>query len=192
MLRIALLVSGTGSNMMAIHKSITSRELPIELVCVIGDRNCPAIDKANHAGITTRMFDRKTVNVSEAIMEYLEGKVDLIVMTGFLSIISENFCRRWKNKIINIHPSLLPKYGGSGMWGPRVHTAVLINAEKFTGATVHHVNETIDGGEIIMQRSMEIPKGVSVNELQRIILEEVEHQLIIDVLKKFAREHKNV
>ena len=113
----------------------------------------------------------------------LENKVDLIVLAGYLSIIDKDFISNWNNKIINIHPSLLPKYGGKGMYGMNVHEAVIANKEKKSGCTVHFVDVDIDTGKILLQRKVDVSNNETPESLQKKVLKE-EHQLLIEAIEK--------
>lgn len=187
MLKIAVFVSGSGSNLQEIINKTISNELKIKIKYVISDRYCYAIQRAKKCAIETITIDRKNNNFSQKAIKTLADDVDLIVLAGFLSVLSREFCIKWKDKIINIHPSLLPKYGGSGMYGIKVHEAVISNKEEYTGATVHFVNEKVDDGRIIMQRRIKVPVNITPDELQKKVLYEIEHKLIIDAIKKLCR-----
>lgn len=187
MYKLAILASGNGSNLQAIIDSIKAGQLKAEICYVISDRNAYAIERAVAYGISTFVFDRRKYDVSFELDELFNVDVDLIVFAGFLSILSPKFCKKWYKKIINIHPSLLPKYGGSGMYGIKVHQAVLDNKEKETGATVHYVDESVDGGEVIMQRSILVPDGITAHALQKKVLLEIEHNIIVDAIKEVIK-----
>lgn len=192
MFRIAVLVSGSGSNLQAIIDAVIHKELPIQIEYVIADRQCFALERANMFGIQAILFDRKSSILSHEIHNVLEGKVDMIVMAGFLSILSKSFCDAWKGKIINIHPSLLPKFGGPGMYGIKVHQEVILQKEIETGATVHYVTEEVDGGDIILQEKIAVPQNITPEELQKKVLEEVEHALIVNALRRIVRNVNHV
>lgn len=163
--KVAVLVSGGGSNM---RKLI---ENGIKLECIIADRACGAENIAKENNIPFYMFNRKTTNVSKEIVKLLdEKKIDLVVLAGFLSILEDEFLAKYENRIINIHPSLLPKYGGFGMHGMNVHREVFKNGEKESGCTVHYVNQEIDGGEIIEQEKVDISEAKSPEEIQKLVL----------------------
>ncbi len=182
MSKIAVLVSGGGSNM---HQLIKNG---IKLDCVIADRICGAEKIAKENNIPFFIFDRKTSNVSEEILKLLEKReINLVVLAGFLSILDGKILKRYENKIINIHPSLLPKYGGYGMHGLKVHQAVFDNNEKESGCTVHYVNEAIDAGAIIEQEKVDISSAKSPEEIQRLVLEK-EWQLLPRVVKRIIEQ----
>lgn len=180
--KIAVLVSGSGSNMYQLIKS------GITLDCVIADRVCGAENIAKENSVPFFMFDRKTTNISEKIFELLEErKIDLVVLAGFLSILSGKILKKYENKIINIHPSLLPKYGGFGMHGLKVHKEVFMNKEKESGCTVHFVNENVDAGAIIEQEKVNISDAKSPEEIRKIVLAK-EWVLLPRVVKKMIEE----
>ena len=186
--KIAVLVSGNGSNLQKIIDSIHKKELMnVEISQVIADRNCFAMERALDEDIETFIVERGG-NISVEIEEYLDSETDLIVLAGFLSILSEEFCKKWERKIINIHPSLLPKYGGAGMYGKKVHQAVLANHEKESGATVHYVTFGIDEGEIILQKTIKIKPNETADWLATKV-HEVEYEILIEVLKMLSKSN---
>ncbi|MBQ3438077.1 MAG: phosphoribosylglycinamide formyltransferase [Fusobacterium sp.] len=179
--KVAVLVSGGGSNM---HQLIKNG---IEIECIISDRICGAENIAKENKIPFYMFDRKTTDVSKEILKLLKKHtIDLVVLAGFLSILSNELLSKYQNKIINIHPSLLPKYGGFGMHGMNVHKEVFKNKEVESGCTVHYVNQEIDGGEIIEQEKVDISKAKSPEEIQKLVLEK-EWILLPRVVKKLIK-----
>lgn len=157
MFEIVVLASCGGGNFENLVNK--QKQLGYKITYLITDRVCEAIDKAHKLNINNIIIDKKNMN-SEEFFENLNQsipeKTDLIVCAGFLPIISEAFSEKWKGKIINTHPSLLPKYGGKGMYGVKVHEAVLKNKEEETGCTVHYVDSGIDTGEIIIQKKMPV------------------------------------
>ncbi len=185
--RIAVLVSGGGSNLQAIIDNIESENLNCEISYVIGDRPCYGLERANNHKIKNIMLDRKLFgknlsNEIDSILESSDKKTDYIILAGYLSILSENFIHKWKRKIINIHPSLLPKYGGKGMYGMKVHEAVIANKEKESGCTIHFVDTGIDTGEIIINDKVPVFEDDTPEILQKRLLEK-EHVLIIKGIK---------
>lgn len=156
MKQICVLVSGSGTNLQRIIDATESGEIKkAQVNLVIADRDCYALERAAKHGIKTLLIPRgKTFSaqLSEAVSE----NTNLVVLAGFLSILNNDFCEKFKGKIINIHPALLPKFGGKGMWGHHVHEAVLKAGEEKSGATVHYVTSGIDEGEIILQKSFDI------------------------------------
>lgn len=184
-MKIAVFVSGSGSNLQNIIDAIQQNKLTdVEIAMVIADRDCYAIERALNEDIPTYLLeDRNTFN--EDADYNLDGEnIDLIVLAGFLSILNKDFVEKWNNKIINVHPSLLPKYGGKGMYGAHVHKAVLEANEKESGATVHFVTSGIDEGEIILQKKFKIENGDNVEDLQRKVAE-VERELLPKAIQKY-------
>lgn len=194
MLRIAVLISGGGSNLESIINRIDDGTLSeIEIVKVISDRQALGIEKAKKRDLDTLILDRKIYKreLSSKILEVLEGKVDYIVLAGYLSIISQELIDKFKNKIINIHPSLIPSFCGSGMYGINVHKAAIKKGVKFSGCTVHFVNEEIDGGAIIKQAVVPVNFEDTAEELQKRVLVE-EHKLLPEVLKIISENRLEV
>lgn len=194
MLRIAVLISGGGSNLESIINRIDDGTLSeIEIVKVISDRQALGVEKAKKRGLDTLILDRKIYKreLSSKILEVLEGKVDYIVLAGYLSIISQELIDKFKNKIINIHPSLIPSFCGSGMYGINVHKAAIKKGVKFSGCTVHFVNEEIDGGAIIKQAVVPVNLEDTAEELQKRVLVE-EHKLLPEVLKIISENRLEV
>ncbi len=152
MYRVVVFASAGGGNFEAVVKGQT--EYGYSVTGLVVDRECGAIDKARKYGIAYDIVEKK--GVSKQLMERVPQETDLIVLCGWLTILQSDFLDMWKGKIINIHPSLLPKYGGKGMYGVKVHEAVLRNHEEYTGCTVHFVEERVDEGEIILQDRLKI------------------------------------
>lgn len=165
MKNIVVLVSGGGTNLQRIIDCIESGEIRnAQISLVIADRECFGLERAEKHGITTHLIPRGKIFSSE-LKNVLSENTDLIVLAGFLSILNKEFCESFRGKIINIHPALLPKFGGKGMWGNHVHEAVLAAKEKESGATVHYVTSGIDEGEIILQRSFSIGENETIETL---------------------------
>lgn len=187
-MKIAVFVSGSGSNLQNIIDAVQDGRLPnVEIAMVMADRDCYAVERALDVDIPTYLLeDRKTF--SEDADHNLEGEnIDLIVLAGFLSILTPEFTEKWKNKIINIHPALLPKYGGKGMYGAKVHQAVLESGDAKSGATVHFVNSGIDEGEILLQAEFDISKTDEVSDLQKKVAE-VEKKILIETIQNLAKK----
>lgn len=185
MLKIAVLISGGGSNLASILDKIESGFLnKIEVIKVISDRSAKGIELAKSKGIETVILDRKIYgnNLSEKILDTIYDKVDYIVLAGYLSIIGTELIESFRNKIINIHPSLIPSFSGNGMYGINVHNAAIQKGVKYSGCTVHFVNEEIDGGAIIKQAIVPVYFEDTAESLQKRILKE-EHKLLPEVLK---------
>ena len=185
-MKLAILVSGGGSNLQSILDAIDSGELKnTQVEIVIADRDCYAIERALEKDIPVFLLERGE-NLSGEIDELLSGQsVDLIVLAGFLSILSIGFCEKWRGRMINIHPSLLPKFGGKGMYGAKVHQAVLDAGETESGATVHFVTPGVDEGEIIIQESFPVDKGDAVTDLQHKV-QSVEQKILIHAISKIS------
>ena len=186
--RIAVFISGSGSNLQSIIDNIENGNLNCEISYVIADRECFGLERAEKHGIKSIMLDKKLFgkNLSDEINVILENdteRTDYIVLAGYLSILSENFINKWNRKIINIHPSLLPKYGGKGMYGIKVHEAVIANKEKESGCTIHFVDNGIDTGEIITNVKVPVYENDMPEILQKRVLEK-EHILLIEGIKK--------
>lgn len=179
--RIAVLVSGGGTNLQALidaEKSGIIKSGTISLV-VSNKADAYALERARLAGIPSVTLLKKELGSQEAfeaaLIKLLEDEyIDLIVLAGFMSILSESFTNRFKDRIINVHPSLIPSFCGKGFYGLRVHEAALSYGVKVTGATVHFVNEIPDGGRIIAQKAVEVLPGDSPESLQRRVMEQAE------------------
>ena len=192
MFKIGVLVSGGGSNLQSIIDKSQSRELQCKVEVVIGDRECYGVERAKEAGIDGYTLDRKVLKKElcrEIDKIVSEKEDDLIVLAGFLSIIDEEFVNKWKGRIINIHPSLLPKFGGPGMYGIRVHEAVLKAGEQESGCTVHYVDTGVDSGEIIAQKRVKVLEGDTPEILQKRVLVE-EHKLLPESIAKIISERR--
>ena len=182
--RIAVLVSGGGTNLQALLDAQSRGEIPHgEIVLVVSNKaGAYALTRAEKAGIPGVVVEKKKGEqkdfedrLSAILQEY---RVDMIVLAGFLAILSEDFTARWPRRILNIHPSLIPSFCGEGFYGLRVHQAALDYGVKVTGATVHYVNEIPDGGEIIAQKAVEILPGDTPEILQRRVMEQAEWILL--------------
>lgn len=191
MFKIAVLISGGGSNLQSIIDNVSTSKVEYEISCVIADRKCYGIERAEQSNIVTKIFDRKILkkDISKKIDEYLEKKVDLIVLAGFLSILDENFINNRRGRIINIHPSLLPKFGGSGMFGMKIHRAVIEAKESESGCTVHYVDVGIDEGEIIEQIKVKVDPEDTAEILQKKVLVE-EHKLLPRAIERVLYNFK--
>ena len=186
--RIAVLVSGGGSNLQSIIDNIEQGNLNCEISYVIADRECYGLERAEKHGIKNVLLDRKVLKekLSDEISSVLENddeKTDYIVLAGYLSILSPEFIKKWSRKIINIHPSLLPKFGGKGMYGMNVHRAVIEAKETESGCTIHFVDTGVDTGEIILQIKVPVLNDDTPEVLQKRVLEK-EHVLLIEGVKK--------
>ncbi|KFE99691.1 phosphoribosylglycinamide formyltransferase [Chryseobacterium formosense] len=156
MKNIVILVSGSGTNLQRIIDTIDNGEIQnAKVSLVVADRECFGLERAKNHNIDNVLIPRGK-NFSNELSKIIPENTDLIVLAGFLSILKPEFCENWVGKIINIHPALLPKFGGKGMWGYHVHSAVIEAKEKESGATVHFVTSGIDEGEAILQKSFEV------------------------------------
>lgn len=182
---IAVLVSGGGTNLQALIDAQTTgviRSGQIRLV-ISNNPGAYALERAKRAGIETAVVTKKETGSQDAfeqrIREILEEKsIDLIVLAGFMSILSENFTKTYPERIINVHPSLIPSFCGVGFYGLRVHEEALRYGVKVTGATVHFVNEIPDGGRIILQKAVQIEEGDTPEILQKRVMEQAEWKLL--------------
>ena len=187
MVRTAVLVSGGGTNLQALIDTAARGEMPsVELALVVSNSaGAFALERAKRAGIRAEYLEKAGFEERlEALLR--EEGIGLIVLAGFLRILSEGFTRRWAGRIINIHPSLIPSFCGAGFYGLRVHAAALERGVKLTGATVHFVNEIPDGGEIIAQRAVEILPGDTPETLQRRVMEQAEWIILPQAAEKVA------
>ena len=188
--RIAVLVSGGGTNLQAL---IDANLQAGEIALVVSSRpGVYALERAYRAGIPSVVIAKKG-STQEAFEEKLraaleEYRIDLIVLAGFLTILSEDFTRRYPPRILNIHPSLIPAFCGEGFYGLRVHEAALERGVKLTGATVHFVNEIPDGGEIILQKAVEVKDGDTPEILQRRVMEQAEWKLLPQAVELVSEE----
>lgn len=182
-IKVAVLVSGGGTNLQAL---IDAQSVGIiksgELALVVSDRaGAYALTRAEKAGIRTRVVPRAELGAGfeAALVEVLEeAGAELIVLAGFLAILSESFTRRYEGRIINVHPSLIPSFCGKGFYGLRVHEAALKYGVKVSGATVHFVNEVPDGGKIIMQRAVNVLDEDTPETLQKRVMREAEWKIL--------------
>jgi len=165
MKKVVIFASGTGSNAENIIKYF--KNLPfIKVICVFcNNSNAKVLDKAQLLNVDTFVFNKNQLLSDVVLTELLEIKPDLIVLAGFLLKFPEHIINCYPNKIINIHPALLPKYGGKGMYGNYIHNAILENKETETGITIHYVNKNYDEGNIIFQEKTNISNCISVNEI---------------------------
>ncbi len=181
MKKIAVLVSGGGTNLQAILDAEKSGIIKsAKVVTVISDsEGAFALTRAEKAGVEAVCIPKKSADFEARLIGLLDEKnVDLIVLAGFLSILSSEFTRHFEGKIINIHPSLIPSFCGKGFYGLRVHQAALARGVKLTGATVHYVNEIPDGGRIIAQKAVEVLPGDTPEALQQRVMKEAEHVIL--------------
>ena len=191
--RCAVLVSGGGTNLQALIDAEQAGKLPhVEFVSVIASRaDAYALTRAEKAGIPGHVVSRKGMTqeaFEQGILDLLEkDDIQLIILAGFMSILSEAFVKRYPRRILNVHPALLPAFGGKGFYGLHVHEAALERGVKVTGATVHYVNEIADGGEIILQKAVDVLPGDTPETLQRRVMEQAEWLLLPQAAEIAAR-----
>ena len=190
-IRIAVLVSGGGTNLQALIDAQKSGAIKsAKIVAVISNnRDAYALERAETAGIKNFIVPKSGENAETEILRILETqKIDLIVLAGFMMILSEKFTSRYAHRIINVHPSLIPSFCGKGFYGLRVHEAALEYGVKLTGATVHFVNEIPDGGAIIMQKAVAVQEGDDAKTLQARVMKEAEHIILPRAVEAVAAE----
>ncbi len=198
--KIAVLVSGGGTNLQALLDAqgdvITSGEITLVISNKAG---AYALERARNAGVKGETVLKRECGSQEAFEDRMlallrENDIDMIVLAGFLSVLSERFVKEYPNRIINIHPSLIPKHCGDGFYGLKVHESVLASGDKITGATVHFVNEITDGGEIIFQQEVPVMEGDTPEVLQKRVMEQAEWIILPkaceQVSKKIVEESK--
>ena len=199
--RIAVLVSGGGTNLQALLDAEAAGKIPHgEISMVISNNpNAYALERAKNFGVPGAVISKKEcknqADFETKIQAILElGGIDLIILAGFMCILSEGFTSKWPKRILNIHPSLIPSFCGEGFYGLRVHQAALDYGVKVTGATVHYVNEIPDGGEIVAQKAVYIEEGDTPEILQRRVMEQAEWILLPQaaemVSEKLCNERK--
>ena len=190
--RIAVLVSGGGTNLQALidaqHSGIIKSG---EISLVVSNKsNAYALTRAENANIKTAVIEKKgNPFFEEQLIEKLDSeKIDIIVLAGFMCILSEKFTRHFENRIINVHPSLIPSFCGEGFYGLKVHEAALNYGVKLTGATVHFVNEIPDGGKIILQKAVSIEEGDTPEVLQKRVMEQAEWKILPEACEMVCKE----
>ncbi len=183
--RIAVLVSGGGTNLQALIDAERAGHIPDGTISLVVSNvsGAYALERAEKAGIDTAVVLKKECGSQAAFEEKLkqileEHGVELVILAGFMTILTENFTRCYPRRILNVHPSLIPSFCGEGFYGLRVHEAALAYGVKVTGATVHFVNEIPDGGEIILQKAVEIYPGDTPEILQKRVMEQAEWKLL--------------
>jgi len=184
MLKVAFLVSGGGTNLQAVIDAVGRKEINAQIVKVISSRpGVYALERAEKANIATGVVDRKQyasdAEFDKALLESLEESgAELIVLAGFLRVFGEEFIEAYRNKIINIHPSLIPSFCGKGFYGIKVHEAAIEAGVRITGATVHFVDEGCDSGPIILQKAVCVKQCDDAESLQQKVMEEAEWVLL--------------
>lgn len=183
--KIAVFVSGGGTNLQALIDAQAAGMIASgELSLVVSSKSCAfALERAAKAGIPTVVAERKSLGSQEAFEAAIsraleEYGIEMIILAGFMSILSPEFTAKWPERIINVHPALIPSFCGKGFYGLKVHEAALAYGVKVTGATVHYVNEVPDGGRIILQKAVETEDGDTPEILQRRVMEQAEWKLL--------------
>lgn len=195
-IRISVLVSGGGTNLQSLIDNINNGSLPqAEIVQVVSSsKDAFALERAKEAGIKGVVVSKSDFPEADELAQKLicvleEANTDLVVLAGYMSVIHPDVIRKYQNQIINIHPSLIPKYSGKGFYGMRVHKAVIEAGEKVSGATVHFVDAGIDTGEIILQREVPVKEGDNESTLAARVLE-LEHIILSEAIRMIC-ESKN-
>ena len=193
--RIAVMVSGGGTNLQALIDAQQNGLIQSgEIVLVVSNNaGAYALERAGKAGIDTAIVLKKECGSQAAFEEKIKGlfdeyRIDLIVMAGFMSIVTENFTSAYPKRILNVHPSLIPSFCGEGFYGLHVHEAALRYGVKVTGATIHYVNEIPDGGEIIAQKAVEVLEGDTAEILQKRVMEQAEWKLLPEAVEKVSKQ----
>ena len=183
MVKIAVLISGGGTNLQALIDATIANKLNGEIVLVVSNRKSAfGLTRAQNANIKTLV----TKDEEELLQALKENEVELIVLAGYLAIIGEKLIENYKNKIINIHPSLIPSFSGPGFYGIHVHEAAFKRGVKVSGATVHFVSTVVDGGPIILQKAIDISDALTPEDIQQKILINVEHKLLVEAIKLYC------
>ena len=195
MLKMAVLVSGGGTNLQAIIDSIESGKITNAEIAVVisNNKNAYALERAKKHGIDAKCISPKTFEnrqlFNEALLAEIQSyNVDLVVLAGCLVVIPEIMVKAYPNRIINIHPALIPSFCGTGFYGLRVHEAVLERGVKVTGATVHYVDEGTDTGPIILQKAVEVCQGDTPEVLQRRVMEQAEWEIMPRAIDLIAND----
>ena len=183
MLKIAVFVSGGGTNLQSLIDECQKGTINGEIKLVVSNRlKAYGLERARNAGIKA-----ECIKDQKLLLERLkEEEIDLIVLAGYLAIIGEDLIKEYKNKIINIHPSLIPSFAGPGFYGLHVHEAAFKRGVKVAGATVHFVSEEVDGGPIILQQAMDVSSASSPEEMQEMILLNIEHKILPEAVRLFC------
>lgn len=183
MVKIAVLISGSGTNLQSIIDAIQRKEINGEIVLVASNRKkAYGLERAKNAGIKAECIkDEKLL-----IKRLQEEQVELIILAGYLAIVSEELINLYENRIINIHPSLIPAFCGPGFYGIHVHEHAFKRGVKVSGATVHFVSTVVDGGPIILQKAIDISDAKTPEEIGEKILNNVEHKLLVEAVKLYC------
>lgn len=183
MVKIAVLISGSGTNLQSIIDATKNKEINGEIVLVVSNRKkAYGLERARNANIKAEWIKDEELLINRL----QEEQVDLIVLAGYLAIVSEKLINIYENKIINIHPSLIPSFCGPGYYGIHVHEEAFKRGVKLSGATTHFVSTEVDGGPIILQRAIDISDCLTPEEIQEKILFNIEHKLLVDSVKLYC------
>ncbi|MBQ8293678.1 MAG: phosphoribosylglycinamide formyltransferase [Bacilli bacterium] len=183
MVKIAVLISGSGTNLQSIIDAVQNKEINGEIVLVASNRKkAYGLERAKNAGIKAEWIKDEEV----LIKRLQEEQVELIVLAGYLAIVSEKLINLYENRIMNIHPSLIPSFCGPGFYGIHVHEHAFKRGVKVSGATVHFVSTVVDGGPIILQKAIDIKDAKTPEEIQEKILNNVEHKLLVEAVKLYC------
>lgn len=183
MVKIAVLISGSGTNLQSIIDATKNKEINGEIVLVVSNRKkAYGLERAKNANIKAEWIKDEELLINRL----QEEQVDLIVLAGYLAIVSEKLINIYENKIINIHPSLIPSFCGPGYYGIHVHEEAFKRGVKLSGATTHFVSTEVDGGPIILQRAIDISDCLTPEEIQEKILFNIEHKLLVDSVKLYC------
>lgn len=195
MINIAVLVSGGGTNLQALIDAQQAGRIENGCIALVVSSNPDAfaLERAAKADIPTAVLRRKAFDTADAYAGALdallrEKGIGLVVLAGFMTVLPDSFCRAWENRIINVHPSLIPSFCGEGFYGLHVHEAALAKGVKVTGATVHFVSEVVDGGAIIAQKAVEVEEGDTPETLQRRVMEQAEWVILPQAAERLAQQ----
>lgn len=193
MVNIAVLVSGGGTNLQAILDAQARGEIPNGRICAVisSKEGAYALARAQKAAVPAFVMRRKDYESAQAYSDALEAllkelDIELVVLAGFMTVLAESFCHAFENRIINVHPALIPSFCGDGFYGLHVHEAALAKGVKVSGATVHFVNAVTDGGPIIAQKAVEVCEGDTPERLQKRIMEQAEWKLLPQAISDFC------
>lgn len=193
MINIAVLVSGGGTNLQALIDAQQAGKIENGRIALVVSSNpdAYALERAAKADIPTAVLRRRDFDGADSYANALDAllrdkNIGLVVLAGFMTVLPDSFCRQYENRIINVHPSLIPSFCGEGYYGLRVHQAALAKGVKVTGATVHFVSEVVDGGAIIAQKAVEVEEGDTPEVLQRRVMEQAEWILLPQAVSDFC------
>ena len=197
MLKLGVLISGGGTNLQALINNIETGDIDGKIELVISNKkDVYGLERGKKAGIETlylnpKDFDSDGAYNLQLIKEFKDRDVDLVVLAGYLKILSQDFIKEYKNRIINIHPSLIPSFCGDGYYGDKVHQAVLDYGSKLTGATVHIVDEGTDTGPIILQEAVKVEDDETLQSLQEKVLE-IEHKILVEAVRLYCDKRLSI